>query len=250
MKARLRRHVIQAGDQVTRLRLRAEERVRASRRPSDPNVVGFDKYRTQGSYHWRMLGQGHEEYRRKADLVADLVGPADRCLDLGAGDGAIMGHIARRCLAVTGIDADFHAVEQAKRELRRHDLHNCTIEWMPLGEVSVRLAPEAGSFDVVYSMDVIEHLPRPEELLEVALAMVKPAGTVVVGTPLYLRDDLVSRYHVREFRVEELRALVAPYLEVRETRLLPDRRLDGELYDPGFVVLVASPRAAAPTSSA
>ncbi len=35
------------------------------------------------------------------------------------------------------------------------------------------------------SSDVIEHLYRPDDVLETAFAMLKPGGVVVIGTPYY-----------------------------------------------------------------
>ena len=91
-------------------------------------------------------------------------------------------------------------------------------------------------------MDVIEHLPQPEQLLERAVSVVSPMGLVLVGTPLYLGDALLSPYHVREFRRDELLEVVEPWLEVTDVRTLPMRRLDDVVHDDGFVVAVGRAR--------
>jgi 2-polyprenyl-3-methyl-5-hydroxy-6-metoxy-1,4-benzoquinol methylase len=94
------------------------------------------------------------------------------------------------------------------------------------------------SFDVIYSMDVIEHLPDPTELCERISELGNGQTVVIIGTPNYLGDDLVSRYHVREFSSDDLVALLSERLHVDEVRLLPMLRQDGIVHDDGFIACV------------
>jgi tRNA A58 N-methylase Trm61 len=91
-------------------------------------------------------------------------------------------------------------------------------------------------------MDVIEHLPQPEELLEAAARVVKPDGLVIVGTPLFIRDELVSPYHVKEFSQQEIHDIMVSRLEVLEEHLLPEMRSDGQTYQ-AFYIGVGRPKA-------
>jgi 2-polyprenyl-3-methyl-5-hydroxy-6-metoxy-1,4-benzoquinol methylase len=43
----------------------------------------------------------------------------------------------------------------------------------------------AADFDLVISSDVIEHLYRPADLLEAAIAILKPGGHLIIGTPYH-----------------------------------------------------------------
>ena len=79
------------------------------------------------------------------------------------------------------------------------------------------------------------------------MSVVKPSGRVLVGTPRYLGDDLMSPYHVREFTRDELVDLVTPFLVVDAVHLLPMRRIlttsgADVFHDDGFVVVVGQPR--------
>jgi len=94
-------------------------------------------------------------------------------------------------------------------------------------------------------MDVLEHLPDPSELPRVASQLVASTGIIIIGTPLFIRPDLVSQYHVKEYSESELREILSPYLEIREEKITPLRRLDGEMHDRGFYIAVCSPKAGA-----
>lgn len=203
---------------------------RALAQTKDSNFIGFDKYRRHGAYHWDSL-ESSAEYRAKLELLRARVGPADRCLDIGCGDGAFAYTLGGRCREVVGVDADFDAIQCARACLDRAGVTNVRCI-----QASVRAVPTLGlgQFDLVYSMDVIEHLPRPEELLETALQMVRPGGTVAIGTPLFVRDDLISEYHVTEYTIEQLRAMFTAHLPLIEEVVLPGKRKDGVTYPNDF----------------
>jgi 2-polyprenyl-3-methyl-5-hydroxy-6-metoxy-1,4-benzoquinol methylase len=210
-------------------------RQRTLRQTEDPNFIGFDKYRRHGAYHWREL-EHNPEYLGKVRLLEERLQPSDRAVDLGCGDAAYVSRLAGTCTAVVGVDADFDAVRVGSEQLAASGISNARTLQLPLSKVDLSSLGESEPFDLVYSMDVIEHLPRPEELLEVARRVVRPGGTVVVGTPLYIRDDLVSPYHVKEFTQEEIASIIRSELPLTEEVVLPGKRLDGEYYEQSFYV--------------
>lgn len=215
---------------------RARSRVRLhGQDPDDPNFIGFDKYRNEGAYHWRHLDE-RPEYRRKVDLLAELQEDGSAVLDLGCGDGAYASVLAPGASEVVGIDADPDAVVLARKELRRAGITNVRCFQLPFGQVDLAGLDRAEPFDLVYSMDVIEHLPDPVELLTVAVACARPGARIVIGTPAYLGDELVSPYHVREFRPEELWDLLEQHMVLDERLLLPDFRSDGVVHGDAFLV--------------
>lgn len=210
-------------------------------RLDDPNFIGFDKYRRDGAYHWTELEKS-PDYRGKIDLVIQYATPTDRCLDIGCGDGAYAYVLAPHVQSVIGIDADFDAVRCAERELRRHRVPNVRCAQQTIGGLTLPSVGADAPFDLVYSMDVIEHLPRPEELLERAVAVARTGARIIIGTPRYLGDALVSPYHVREFGRDELVDLIEPWVSVDAVHLLPMGRLDGRIHDEGFVVVAGCAR--------
>jgi SAM-dependent methyltransferase len=210
--------------------------------PADPNFIGFDKYKNHGAYHWREL-RSNPEYLAKIQLLEGLVKATDACLDLGCGDGAYVYALSKVCAEVVGVDADVDAARIASGQLRKAKVANARALHLTLSQVNAAAVGRTG-FDVVYSMDVIEHLPEPTELLEVACRMVRPDGIIAIGTPLFLGDHLVSEYHVKEYTREEFVELVSGAIDIERIEILRDKRLDGKMYDESFVVGIGRPRPA------
>ena len=222
---------------VTRVRTEVERKLRQTK---DPNFIGFDKYARHGAYHWRELTH-NGDYLSKADFIRARVGKEDRLIDLGCGDGAYIFSLAGDVASIKGIDADFDAARLANEQLVKNSVSNGDVEQLPLSRIG-STPGTAGPFDLAYSMDVIEHLPQPEELLEAAARVVKPDGLVIVGTPLFIRDELVSPYHVKEFSQQEIHDIMVSRLEVLEEHLLPEMRSDGQTYQ-AFYIGVGRPKA-------
>ena len=227
---------------LKRLLAKRPSPVPAGEQVSDPNFIGFDKYRDHGAYHWREL-EKNQEYRAKIQVLERLVEDRHACLDLGCGDGAYVYALSKRCAEVVGVDADVHAARLASEQLAKAKVANARCLNLALSQVDPGSVGRA-SFDLVYSMDVIEHLPDPTELLDVASRMVAPNGTIAIGTPLYLGDHLVSEYHVKEYTRDEFEALVGTRIRLDRVEILRDRRLDGQMYEESFIVGIGRPPAA------
>jgi SAM-dependent methyltransferase len=67
---------------------------------------------------------------------------------------------------------------------------------------SVPFAP--GSFELVVSFQVIEHLEDPTDYLDALARLLAPDGLVMITTPNLLVSDGVNPYHVHEYRADEL----------------------------------------------
>jgi 2-polyprenyl-3-methyl-5-hydroxy-6-metoxy-1,4-benzoquinol methylase len=218
--------------QLGRMRASFTRRFRDSH---DPNFIGFDKYARHGAYHWTQLDQ-NSEYRAKVDALRRILPSAQRCLDLGCGDGAYMYALSQHFEQVVGVDASYSAVKLANREFAKREITTCRCHQFSFGEVTLPKLDVDARFDAVYSMDVIEHLPDPDELLSLATRMVKPDGFIAIGTPLYVSEDLVSPYHVKEFRADEIRELLQKSLVLEDEVILPMTREDHRLHEEGFYI--------------
>lgn len=209
------------------------------------NFIGFDKYRKRGAYHWGEL-ETNRDYRALIDAIAQYLRPEHTVLDIGCGDGAYMGAVASRVKAAVGVDAEPVAAKLANEQFRARSIENCEAHHLRIDQAKRRFAATGQRFDVVWSADVLEHLPRPQELLELAVQVVKPGGLCIIGTPLFISDALVSPYHVKEYTKSELRALFAPWLRIEKEIILAQNRKDGRTYNEAYYLAVGRATAEAP----
>lgn len=108
-------------------------------------------------------------------------------LDIGCGSGSICGFLSRLDHSVTGIENSKSGLEYAKAAYK-----NC--EFI---EASVYDVPRLGldqKFDVVLSVEVIEHLFYPRELVRAAKTCLKPNGMLILTTPYhgYMKNFLIA----------------------------------------------------------
>ncbi len=111
--------------------------------------------------------------RRFGELVGELIGPQSTVLDFGAGRGALEElSFKDRAAKVVGVDAD-------EAVLQNPHLDEAKVLRLPEGVIPY---PE-GSFDLVFSNNVLEHLAAPEGSLKEILRVLKPGGVFLAKTP-------------------------------------------------------------------
>lgn len=98
-------------------------------------------------------------------------------LDVGTGGGLVAEPMAAWGFQVTGIDAALKNVEMAKIHAEESgleiDYRNATTEM---------LLADDKRFDVVLTLEVIEHVPEPALLMQEAAALLAPGGAFVGAT--------------------------------------------------------------------
>lgn len=134
---------------------------------------------------------------------------AKRVLDLGCGEGYGADLLASRAREVVGVDLAPEAVYHARKTYRRPNLR---FRYMDI----YRLELEAESFDVVCSLQVIEHLHEPERFMEEARRVLKPGGLCVITTPNRLiispgRKAPVNPFHIFEFDLRQFEDFMQRY---------------------------------------
>ncbi len=208
---------------------------------SDSNFVDFPKYREHGGYHW-LSYETDEVYRNLVNFICSVPERPSSILDIGCGDGVYVGALALKGHRVHGIDGDYDATVIAKAELKSRNITNTRISHGPItilrNDVSLK-----SHFDLTYSMDVIEHLPDPVQLIETAVWCTKATGKVCIGTPLFRDTASVSPYHVREYTEDEFREILSPLVENLSIAKLPVRREKGIVIESGYIVALGTPRA-------
>lgn len=194
----------------------------------------FDKYEVAGAIHWR-LAETDPFYRLRMEALLSMVPTGGRCLDLGCGDGAMLGAASRRIGFGVGVEKSKLAVKLARSEFDARGIENVNMIWSEIKDAWPRL--KGARFDVVWAMDVIEHMKAPNELVDLVSRAVHDWGTVLVGTPLWAGDANVSPYHVHEFRLEELLKLLSKRLVVQGVARLPDRLRTGSISPDRFAIV-------------
>jgi 2-polyprenyl-6-hydroxyphenyl methylase/3-demethylubiquinone-9 3-methyltransferase len=102
-----------------------------------------------------------------------------RVLDIGCGGGILTDSIARAGADAVGIDLSSKALKVAQL----HALESGTPR-VQYREISAEdmAAEQAGSFDVVTCMEMLEHVPDPSSVVRACSTLVKPGGWVFFST--------------------------------------------------------------------
>jgi SAM-dependent methyltransferase len=139
-----------------------------------------------------------------------------RVIDMACGEGYGAEVLSRGAASVVGVDANPEAHEHSRLRYRRENL--------VFERGLVETHGEPGAFDAVVFLQTIEHVQDPAAVLAHFRALLAPGGVAYVSTPnlLTLAPRGASKsdnpWHIREYRVDEFRALCTGVFE--DVRLL------------------------------
>ncbi len=100
-----------------------------------------------------------------------------RLLDIGCGGGLLCEPLARLGARVTGVDAAAEAIAVARRHAAEAGLE---IDYRHAGAEEVAASGE--HFDVVLTMEVVEHVANPEAFVATAAALLRHGGIMILAT--------------------------------------------------------------------
>jgi ubiquinone/menaquinone biosynthesis C-methylase UbiE len=130
--------------------------------------------------------------RAEAEALRRFLGPDARVLDVGCGTGRVMEHLAPWCREVHGIDISERMVAGGRERLAHlpnvHFHHGNGYDLAGFGD---------DSFDVVYSIVALQHMPRTiayNYLLE-SNRVLHQDGVLWFYVPNLLRDDGFAAFH-------------------------------------------------------
>jgi 2-polyprenyl-6-hydroxyphenyl methylase/3-demethylubiquinone-9 3-methyltransferase len=127
------------------------------------NPVRLGYVRDMIDQHWQVDEQGLKPLSGKT------------ALDVGCGAGLLAEPLSRMGAAVTAVDAAPELIDVAKAHAEGQGL---SIDYRAVGVEAVE-----GKFDLVTSMEVIEHVADPQEFIGDLAARLADGGLMILSTP-------------------------------------------------------------------
>lgn len=136
-----------------------------------------------------------------------------RVLDVSCGEGYGAWLMATWGAAhVDAVDLSAEAIAQARATFASPNVTWHQHDAERLGELF-----EPATFDLIVSLETIEHLPHPAEFVAQLRRLLKPDGVAIISCPndhWYYRDGVSSNpYHLRQFTFEEFKAIIDEHLD-------------------------------------
>lgn len=101
-----------------------------------------------------------------------------KVLDIGCGGGILAEALAKNGAQVTGIDLSLPSIEAARQHARSQEL---SIDYRHTSAEEIAQT-QAGSFDVVTCMEMLEHVPEPHKVVAACAQALKPGGQAFFST--------------------------------------------------------------------
>ncbi len=142
----------------------------------------LDKFAALASQWWDPGGSFrtlHDINPLRVDYICRHAGiEGARILDVGCGGGLLAEALAKRGARVTGIDLADANIAVAEEHAMRQGLE---VDYR-LQSVEDLAASEPAAFDVVTCMELLEHVPDPEQVVAACAKAVRPGGMVFFST--------------------------------------------------------------------
>jgi len=129
------------------------------------------------------IKRGYQNDTRSNDVTHKTAeqGLADKkVLDVGCGGGILSESMARRGADVTGIDLGTENLKAATLHAEQSGLESTLrYQHIPIEELA---KTQAGQFDVVTCMEMLEHVPDPSSIVQACYELLAPGGVCVLST--------------------------------------------------------------------
>lgn len=106
-----------------------------------------------------------------------------KVLDIGCGGGILAESMAKQGAMVTGIDLSEGAIQAAKlhclESLEQHPSLQLSYQLISAEEMA---AQHPGSYDVITCMEMLEHVPNPQQIINACAKLLKPQGYAFFST--------------------------------------------------------------------
>ncbi len=102
-----------------------------------------------------------------------------RVLDVGCGGGILSESMALLGATVTGLDLSEPAIDVARLHAMEAGVENINYECCSTEDFA---AEHAATFDIVTCMEMLEHVPEPEQIVQACQQLLKPGGAAFFST--------------------------------------------------------------------
>ncbi|RYF31850.1 MAG: methyltransferase domain-containing protein [Comamonadaceae bacterium] len=135
--------------------------------------------------------------RTSLSVLASLIAKGSTVLDLGCGSGALGQYLkeTRDCTS-DGVTLSQAEADHAQPYYRRVEVADLEIADLP------RMFP-GQRYDYIVCADVLEHLKRPDAVLDLCRQMLAPQGRLLISVPNAAYSGLVAELLEGEFRYRE-----------------------------------------------
>jgi len=190
---------------VTLIRNAASDAIRIIRRlwnQADPKTPGEDyktiwnRAATRNAVDAIFTGATDEIFERSGEADAGrlrpLVGPTARVLNIGCGIGRVERYLAPFVGELWGVDISGEMIARARRRLA--GIPNVHLREVAVGEFLS--AFETGTFDLVFSFLVLQHMEREDAFryLEDAARILRSGGALSVQFPNLLSPEYTAAF--------------------------------------------------------
>lgn len=125
------------------------------------------------------MGQLHAINGLRLRFITDRIDvDSPRIVDVGCGGGILAEALHKAGARVTGIDLSTLSLKVARQHAAAAGLD---IDYRDM-DVETLASEQAGSFDAVTCMEMLEHVPHPDQVVAACATLLKPGGVAFFST--------------------------------------------------------------------